>query len=1104
VSSHSHSRRKEAGASPLHLLLARASTSLQYSSVSPEQLSAILAAIVIFITSSVIVWGVGPVWRVTASAQPTRFETGVPSNNNFPSYLIVATNIGSGSTSGPIKIEDTLPTGMTTSIDPAPCTEAGQTVTCESSPTVNPGEVISVLLRVDATALSEGAVVTNKVKISGGNAADAVTETTTTISSTPSPFEFLPGPNGLSASLTDPDGAPMSQAGDHPYQLTVDVGFPSQRLPGGLPGEETIKGAGGGLRNLITDLPHGVLGNPNASPVLCTEAELESDSCPDKSAVGVITVILPPSIGAPSPSQSPLYNMVAPGGTAAEFGFNAGEVGVFAHIDGGVRNDGDYGVSAATNDILARSVNPVLGGQAQLWGDPSDPSHDAMRGQCGGNLKPPTPCDVPKQDTAFLTMPSACANSLTIGASADSWLESGQFRSSSAQITGADPDPLEVEGCDKLEFKPTIEAKPTTNLIDSPSGLDFTMKIPQETKLGTLSTSTLKDITLTLPEGMTANTAQAAGLGACTPGQVGLTSAVGQTPVRFTKPAASCPNDAKLGTVEITTPLLGHTLEGSLYLAEPFTNPFGSLLAIYLTVDDRQSGVVAKLAGLVKTNPVTGQLSTTFTENPDLPLEEARVHLFDGPRAALRTPPACATYTTAAALTPWSSPKATGLADSFALTAAPGGGTCPASAQAAPHHPSFEAGTISPQAGAYSPFAMKLTREDGSQTASGLELTLPPGLVGKAAGIPYCSETQIAQARGREKPNQGALEQADPSCSAASQIGTVDVGAGAGITPYYASGNVYLAGPYKGAPLSAVVITPAVAGPFDLGAVVVRAALQVDPERAQVRTVSDPLPTILEGIPLDVRSVALALGRDQFTLNPTNCDPMSIDASVTSVFGQAAALSNRFQVGDCEALAYKPRYALSLKGQTKRTGHPALNVAFRPRPGQANSKRIAVTLPRSEFLDQAHIGTVCTRVQFAADQCPPRAIYGHATATTPLLDDPVSGPVYLRSSSHELPDLVLDLHGQVDAVVVGRIDSVKGGIRTTVESAPDVPVSKVVVQIRGGRKGILINSANLCKLASAETRATIKTEAQNGRRYDLKPVVKSACKTREHKKQRGT
>jgi hypothetical protein len=1047
-----------------------------------------------------------PVWRLTASSQPTNFTSGEANDGTYPLYDIVATNVGGAATSGPFTVTDTLPAGVTpTAIDPG-CIPHEQTLTCTSSNVIVPGQNKLIEVRVKVGALPEGSILTNEVKISDGGAPEVSASSTTEVTPALPEFGFLGGPNGLSASFNDLDGSTNTQAGSHPDQLTVDLGFPSRRLGG----EGEITGVGGGLRDLTTDLPRGFLVNPNASPVLCSEAQLEGHTCPNDSAVGIVTV-LTTGAGPPQPSESPLYNMIAPAGTPAELGFDAAGVGIFVHLKGGVRNEGDYGLSATTNDTLARAPNPVLGAQAQLWGDPSAESHDHVRGECdeqsGKETVPGEGCPVTPQETAFLTLPSGCSKSLTLGAAADSWIDPGKFVSASAPITDANGTPVGVDGCGnpELEFKPTIEAKPTTNLTDSPSGLDIRLHQPQELKLGGLYTPDLEDATITLPEGLVVNPSQANGLGACTIDQVGLATKVGQTPIAFSKAPANCPNAAKLGSVSVSTPLLGHALPGAIYIAKPFQNPFGSLLAVYLTIDDTQTGTVAKLAGRVTLDPVTGRLSTRFTENPELPLEDVQVDLFGGDRAPLRTPPACNTYTTSSDLTPWSAPEGEDAhpTDSFAITAAPGGGACPSTASAAPNKPSFEAGTVTPKAGAYSPFVLKLSRPDGSQPAAGFEATLPQGLTAKLAGVPACSQEAIAQAQSRSHPNEGAIEQATPSCPAASEIGAVDVAAGAGPTPLNVPGHVYMAGPYKGAPLSAVIITPAIAGPFDLGAVVVRAAIYLDRDTALVRTVSDPLPTILEGIPLDLRSATVRLGRPQFTLNPTSCAPKSVLATVTSLFGQPAALSSPFQVGGCEALPFGPKLHTRLSGPIHRGGHPRLRAVFEAKPGEANSARIVFALPKSEFIDQAHFRTICTRVQFAANQCPPGSVYGHVKAITPLLDYTLEGPIYLRSSSHELPDVVAALRGPpsqpIEIDLDGRVDSVNGGVRTTFEQVPDAPVSKVIVSLLGAKKGLFQNSTNICK---GNHSATLKLTAQSGKFAESKPQLKADCGKSAKKKKK--
>jgi hypothetical protein len=1049
-----------------------------------------------------------PAWKLTLASNPTNFAPGLKKSSSFPQYFLVATNIGSVAASDSASITDTLQEGVTPieaqgvigqggSSTSFPCEVSEQTVSCSEIGIVPAGRNAVVEIQVEVASTAPPSVV-SEASISGGGGGEAVARTTTSIDSTSAPFGLISGSAGLSLAAVNEEGQPESQAGSHPAQVTIDTGFPTDLVVSSADGLLALV-SNGHLRDIDVRLPRGMVVNPTATPVLCREVQLVGNSCPAASAIGSVMV----QAGGPGVlfnEPSPLYNMVPPPGTAAQLSFEALGLGIYVHLLGGVNSAGEYELFASSHDTLALELNPLTGVQTTLWGNPSDESHDGMRGDCvfsGGA------CPVERLDSPLLTMPSSCRLSLSMSAFATSWENPSQVVARSAEAE--DPSTglrTGTDGCNQLSFDPTIEAEPTTNLSDSPTGLDVNLHVPQSDKFEELATANFKDVKVTLPAGVTVNASSANGLGACTSAQIGLTTAVGQTPVRFDEVPASCPDNAKIGSVEVNTPLLDHPLPGAIYTAQPFQNPFGSLLAIYIAVHDEKTGVVSKLAGKVETDPQTGQLTATFAENPELPIEDVKTSFFGGPGAALKTPLACGTHTVNSEIVPWSTPEGATVhpSDSFQTSvAAAGSGPCPTSEATAPNNPSFSAGTIAPQAGAYSPFVFKLSRADGTQRLTAIDTTLPKGLIGKLAGTSYCSEAQIAAAKSREVPNQGALEQQSPSCPLSSEVGSVTAGAGAGITPYYVQGRAYLAGPYKDAPLSFLFITPVVAGPYDLGSVVARAAVYFDSEAAQVHVVSDPLPTILEGVPADIRSIAVKVDRPNFTLNPTSCDPMAVLGQATAATGQIAPLSNPFQVGGCEALKFKPKLAITLKGGTKRTKHPALKAVVTYPPGNyANTAYVQVTLPHSAFLDTTHIGTICTRVQFAADACPAASVYGFAKATTPLLDNPVEGPVYLRSSSHKLPDLVLALHGQVDAVAVARVDTGKGdGIRTTFEAVPDVPLSKVVLEMKGGKKGLLVNSENLCRKPQ---KAIADFRAQNGKTLSITPTIANGCaKKAKHK-----
>jgi hypothetical protein len=1035
-------------------------------------------------------------WQILQAPHPTNFVPGAVANGSgYPQIENFITNVGGSGADG-VVITDTLPEGLSVSATVPPeweyappqelfksgdCDAVGQVVTCEVPFTVDPAAVVRMKIPVDVSATAP-ATVMNKVVVEGEGFAESNSEIT--VSPNPAPFAILPGP-GLAASLaSETGGAPA--AGSHPFIANFNIGVPGKPY-------NTIWYPTEAMRGVSFELPQGLVINPTATAKRCTQAEANETSssfpikyCPEQSQVGLAYIGIP---GFLQHGVAPVYNMVPPPGAPAALMFELENTTIM--VIGGL--SGGFHLTAGSRELITKFGVAEL--SLTLWGVPSDPRFDRWREGgtgCRGCSEEPSPAP-------FVTAPTSCTEATNVSATVTSWL--GNTVSATRPLTDANYDPLKIDGCNALEFIPTIASKATTNVADSPSGLDFNLHQPQNEQLDGLATAALKDSTVTLPEGMNLNPAVADGLSACSEAQMGY--APEGSKIRFSTTPQSCPDAAKLGTVEIKTPLLGHKLPGAIYLAKPYENPFGNLTAIYLAIEDEESGIVAKLAGKATPDPVTGQLTASFTENPELPVEDIDLHFFGGARAPFTTPLTCGTKTTTSVLTPWSTPEGKDAtpSDSFQTQVPAGGsGNCPSSEANAPNKPSFTAGTVAPEAGAYSPFVLRLTRPDGTQRLTAIDTTLPKGLAAKFAGIPYCSEAQIAQAQARSTPNQGALERSNPSCPAASEVGTVEVGAGSGPTPTYVSGHAYLAGPYKGAPLSLAIITPAVAGPFDLGAVVVRTALYIDPETAQGRAVSDPLPSILQGIPLDIRSIAVKLDRPGgFTLNPTSCDPMAITGSATALTGQSAALTSPFQVGGCSALKFKPSLKISLKGGTKRHRFPALKAVLTyPKGANANIASTQVTLPHGEFLEQGHIGTVCTRVQFAVNACPKASIYGKAKAITPLLDKPLEGPVYLRSSSHELPDLVAALNGQIDVVLAGRVDTGKGGgIRNTFEAVPDAPVSKFVLEMKGGKKGLLVNSEDICRKPQ---RASVSFTAQNGKAFDATPLIANSCKGKAKKK----
>jgi hypothetical protein len=855
-------------------------------------------------------------------------------------------------------------------------------------------------------------------------------------------------------------------------------------------------------KDIRVEVPPGLVGNPTVIPA-CDMTSFEATfkalpgGCPPASQVGVASTR---QSGLANYFTGPVYRLTTPPGAPASFGFPFRGVGILLRPT--LRSDGDYGLTVTARDIP--SINfPISGTSVTLWGVPAASVHNPERWDprtfewgASSELTP----------RPFLDNPADCdSGPLTTRIGIETWQRPGEWLPAEPDNPDYRVESPAPTGCARLRFggagsEASLGFQPGTHAAETPSSYRAKLTLPYEEDPEGLANPPLRDTTVTLPEGVVANASSANGLAACSEAQIGY---LGNgfslpNPIRFSEEEPHCPDASKLGTVVVHTPLLEKTLEGSVYLAAQEANPFGSLLAIYLAIDDAETGIVVKLAGKVTTGPATGRLTATFTDNPQLPFTELDLSLFGGPGASLANPPTCGTATTTSTLTPWSAPytPAVTSTDSFKVTAGPAGVACASTESQLPFSPSFEAGTTSTQAGAHAPLVVKLVRKDGEQELTHIEFSLPPGLTARLAGIPYCADAAIAAAANRS----GNAEQADPSCPATSRIGTVDTTAGVGIEPVQVGGTVYLAGPYEGAPLSSVVITPAVAGPFDLGDVVVRAPLFVDPETARVTAKSDEIPHILRGIPLKLRSVEIKVDRQDFTLNPTSCEPMAVSAAVSGLDGANTSPSNRFQVGGCEGLPFKPNLKIQLKGATKRIGHPALKAVLTAKPGEAGIGRAQVNLPHGEFLDQSNLNKTCTKPVLLAGTCPASSVYGHAEAWTPLLEEPLQGPVYLVGGyGYKLPALVAELNGQIRVLLVGKVDSGPNkGIRNTFEVVPDAPVSKFMLEMKGGKRyGLLENSENLCRASKSKRRAVVRFTGQNDKVEAFKPVVSNQCEAKE-------
>jgi hypothetical protein len=875
----------------------------------------------------------------------------------------------------------------------------------------------------------------------------------------PAQAEIEPGFDSFTVEPSD------TQAGGHP-NVALDITYRFD--------PESCEVECLSARRLGFHWPEGFIGNPHVTPK-CNIAEFSIQKCPSDAQIGYFTLVDLGNIFVP------IYNMETRPSQAGLLGFKAPLISIPILIELFGRTDSDYGLDAVGTPLLRLPFNHLV---ITLFGVPADQANDPYRfitpltglGGCPLNVNEPgcppgsafgSPTFAPStiSPEPFLQNPTACGVPLTMTAFVEYF---------GGTIGTAEREWPETTGCQSAAFTPSIALKPTTASADTASGLDTLLRVPQTQSPITPSPSEVRATSIKLPEGFSINPGAADGKVAC-PDSL---SAIG------TLAAANCPEFSKVATLELDVAALPEPLPGDLYLAEP--KP-GEPYRVLLTASGFATNV--KLLGRAETDPQTGQVTVIFDDLPQAPLQGLDLHVFGSERGLFATPSHCGVYPVVTEFVPWNTELTTRfLNTTITIDSGPNGSPCPVGARGLA--PTVHAGVTNNTAGRHSPFAFKLDRGDGEQNLTGLTVSTPPGFAASLKGIPYCPEAALALLS--DPAHSGKAEQASPACPAASRIGSAAAGAGAGTHPLYTPGSVYLAGPYKGGPLSLVVVVPALAGPYDLGNVAVRAAIQVDPVTARVTTISDPLPQILEGIPLRTRTILVNLDRPDFALNPTNCDPFSVDSSTTGAEGGTATNSVHFQVANCADLDFRPKLGLKLQGSAKRRGHPALRAVLRKTDGEANLRRAVTAMPRTLLLDNSHIGTVCTKVQFRANACPPASIYGRATVEVPILDDPLSGPVYLRSSSNKLPDLVVDLDGQFDAELSAKIDTTKGGgLRASFNATPDVPFTKAVIDLKGGVKGLLQNSADLCK---ARPKATAELVGQNGVRVARKVKLQTACR----------
>jgi hypothetical protein len=1045
----------------------------------------------------------GPGWVVYSSAAPTNFSAvdNEPINggvDNADGYNVVVKNAGDRPTNGGVvTVSDTLPTGISPvrvegrDIGPGFASE-GETinqqhptelscelrlhsVACTDGQPVGPGDVIYLSINVHVSpGLQEGERVVNTATVSGGGAPSASKSLSTTISSTPAPFGF----ESMSFEATGLDGFTDTQAGDHPYEFTTTFYLNTAVKPvkTGVP-IQAVEGP----KDVVTDLPAGFVGDPQVV-AKCSQNAVQTEkrlACPAASQIGVarLNIFGVQHIVSHEDNIVPVYNVVPDKGVAAQFVFEDGPVPTTLFVE--VSQDTNYAVRVIASGIPR--IADLTGISVTFFGEPLT-NHDVYNESVGA------------APLAFLQNPVDCAaGSLQASVSTDSWQHPGSYlpdgspnlsdpnwKTSSTTVYPS------ITGCDMLQFEPAITVTPDTTQADEPTGVNVDLHVPQSTnRFPALATPELENATVTLPAGLTLSPSAADGLQACSDAQIALDSIE----------AGSCPDASVLGTVKISVPLLETPLEGQVYLGEPLCNPCssadaadGNMLRIY--IEAVGSGVRIKKEGHVYANPSTGQLTSRFEDNPQDPFEDLELHFKGGLRAGLATPQTCGPATTTTDLTPWSSPI-TPDADpisSFDVDWNGDGGACPA---VPPLTPSFSAGTSNPNAGQFSPFTLTFGREDREQDLSAIQVHMPPGLLGTLSGIPLCGEPEASSG----------------TCSRASEIGSMTVAAGSGSHPFYEKGEIYLTGPYKGAPFGLSIVVPTVAGPFNLGNVVVRSQINIDPLTAALTVTSDPFPQVIAGIPLRLRTANVTIERPGFIFNPTNCAPQQVSATIAGAQGAQAQVSAPFAVSGCAGLHFGPTFKVSTSGKTSRKDGASLDarVTF-PSGAQSNIARVKVDLPKQLPSRLTTLQKACLVATFEANPaaCPGASVIGVVKASTPVLPVELTGPVYFVShAGEEFPDLIAVLQGYgVRVDLIGKTFISKAGITSsTFQNVPDVPVNSFELYLPEGPYSALGANGNLC--TSRLVMPTLFTAQDGAQLKQDTPITITGCpkaKTKNAKK----